>query len=36
VDANIGLFENDCFGWTRAKYFKKPDDTDADSESVGG
>jgi hypothetical protein len=36
MDANIGLFENDCFGWTRAKYFKKPDDIDADSESVGG
>lgn len=37
MDANIGLFENDCIGWTRAKYFKKPGDIDDPTpESVGG
>lgn len=35
MDANIGLFENDCFGRTRAKYFKKPADIDATPEGVG-
>jgi hypothetical protein len=36
VDANIGLFENDCFGWTRSQYFKKSDGVDPDGVEVGG
>lgn len=34
MDANIGLFENDVVGWTRARYFKKPDDIDVDAEGI--
>lgn len=36
ADANIGLFENDCFGWTRAKYFKKDGVVDPSGVSLGG
>lgn len=36
VDANIGLFENDCFGWTRSKYFKKSDAVDPTGVEIGG
>jgi hypothetical protein len=36
IDANIGLFENDVVGWTRARYFKKPGGVEADPETIDG
>lgn len=34
MDANIGLLENDVFGWARARYFKRAGDIDADAETI--
>lgn len=36
IDADIGLFENDCFGWTRSKFFKKKGAVDPTGVKVRG
>ena len=36
VDMNIGVFENDCLGWTRSKFFKKPNGVEPPNDEVGG